>query len=163
MKGKTMSSAHPLTPPVDCGAPVPPSPQRETASRQNGPTLRLYCAKPDFRVAPFSHHIKDLRQRFGGKQWWLAYVSGCTDAAVSYWESGKRIPAETTLARIVDALTREGASEGEVDTLRRSWLRERVSRQEAKGRRSGASVVVTASRVRHPLAKERSRGGRPYV
>ncbi len=152
MKGKRMSSAPSLTPPVLCG---------DSVARQKGPTLHLICAKPDFRVAPFSHHIKDLRQRFGGKQWWLAYVAGCSDAAVSYWESGKRIPAETTLARIVDALTRVGASEGEVDTLRRSWLHERVLRQEAKGRRPASGIIVTVKPGRGRFLKPTSRGGRP--
>jgi DNA-binding transcriptional regulator YiaG len=103
---------------------------------------RAITTTPTPNAPLFSRHIKDLRERFGGKQWWLAYVAGCSDAAVSYWESGKRIPASTTLARIVDALTREGASPGELATLKQSWLAEKIYRREAKVRRQGDRVVV---------------------
>src|SRR5262249_47564331 len=68
-------------------------------------------------------------QRFGGKQWWLAHVAGCSDAAVSYWESGKRLPASNRLSRIVDALTQAGASPSELATLERSWLETRFLRR----------------------------------
>jgi DNA-binding transcriptional regulator YiaG len=85
--------------------------------------------------ARFSSHIKDLRQRFGVKQWWLAYVTGCSDAAVSFWESGKRIPAERTLMRIVEALTEAGATAREVATLRSSWSEARVARRDARAGR----------------------------
>jgi transcriptional regulator with XRE-family HTH domain len=86
--------------------------------------------------ARFSLHIKDLRRRFGVKQLWLAYVTGCTDAAVSFWESGKRIPAERTLDRIVAALTEAGATRREVAILRHSWSEARVSRRDARAPRS---------------------------
>jgi predicted transcriptional regulator len=85
--------------------------------------------------ARFSSQIKDLRQRFGVKQWWLAYVTGCSDAAVSFWESGKRIPAESTLMRIVKALTEAGATHGELAMLRISWSEARVSRRDARAAR----------------------------
>jgi hypothetical protein len=65
-------------------------------------------------------------------QLWLAYVAGCSDAAVSFWESGKRIPAYGTLSRIVDALTQAGASPRELEGLRRAWLEVRVLRRKAK-------------------------------
>ncbi len=80
--------------------------------------------------ASFSGQIKILRQRYGRKQWWLAHVAGCSDAAVSYWESGKRIPAAGRLARIVDALLLEGASLDDIAQLRRSWADEKVFRNE---------------------------------
>jgi hypothetical protein len=96
----------------------------------------------------FSGHIKHLRQRFGGKQWWLAYVAGCSDAAVSFWESGKRIPASGTLSRIVDALLQAGASPRELATLRRSWLEE-------KGRRMASRKQKAAGRGGLPNPKPR--------
>jgi DNA-binding XRE family transcriptional regulator len=68
-----------------------------------------------------SHQLKELRKRFGGKQWWLAQAIGCTEAAVSLWENGKRTPQEQTLARIVHALTEAGASPGEAARLCDSW------------------------------------------
>jgi DNA-binding transcriptional regulator YiaG len=84
-------------------------------------------------ISSFSRRIKALRQRFGGKQWWLAYVAGCSDAAVSFWESGKRIPSAAKFTRILDALAQAGATPGELSKLRRSWLEEKVSRRDTKG------------------------------
>jgi len=99
---------------------------------------------------PFASHIKDLRQRFGGKQWWLAHVAGCSDAAVSYWESGRRIPASDRFSRIVDALTQAGASPSELATLECSWLETRFLRCEA--RRAARVGRITSG----PRAKQKS-------
>ena len=73
------------------------------SNEQIGRTERDVARPPssgsrDSRAA-LARHVKDLRRRFGGKQWWLAHVAGCTDAAVSFWESGeRRIPQARTLA-----------------------------------------------------------------
>jgi DNA-binding transcriptional regulator YiaG len=93
----------------------------------------------------FAVQIKDLRRRFGGKQWWLAYVAGCSDAAVSFWESGKRIPAPTTLFRIVDALQQAGASPTEVASLQQSWVRAKLLRREVMHRRAGSRNAIHGS------------------
>jgi hypothetical protein len=82
----------------------------------------------------FSDCIKELRKRFG-KQLWLATVAGCTDAAVSFWESGKRVPNEITFSRVVDGLRQAGADPGELAALRRSWLEAKSRQCEAKVRR----------------------------
>jgi transcriptional regulator with XRE-family HTH domain len=70
----------------------------------------------------FAARIKELRIRFGGKQAWLACSIGCTDAAVSLWESGKRVPAFVTLHRIVEVLNAAGASMDELLVLRTHWF-----------------------------------------
>ena len=57
-----------------------------------------------------SFSVRDLRQRFVGKQLCLSHAVGCTVAAVSFWESGKRLPQRSTLSRILHALAHEGAS-----------------------------------------------------
>jgi transcriptional regulator with XRE-family HTH domain len=95
--------------------------------------------------ASFSSHIRDLRQRLGRKQLWLAVVVGCTDAAVSYWESGKRIPNAQTISRIVDALTREGASGTELARLRRSWLKEKNAQRATQLRRGKRTATLATA------------------
>jgi DNA-binding transcriptional regulator YiaG len=116
----------PMHQPLPSGRPLRSAPSGSPIPR---PSLQLVQATPEPGHPTFSRYIKALRQRFGGKQWWLAYVSGCSDAAVSYWESGKRIPGPETLAKILDALLHEGASAGELATLRRCWVQERGSRR----------------------------------
>jgi transcriptional regulator with XRE-family HTH domain len=69
----------------------------------------------------FAHQMKALRRRLGSKQLWLAHVVGCSSAAVSFWESGKRVPDEGTLIRILEALNLAGASDRDLAWLRESW------------------------------------------
>jgi DNA-binding transcriptional regulator YiaG len=103
-----------------------PSQCHSTAAIVPGPlsksrALRLVEQKRH-QPSAFSRQIRDLRRRFGGKQWWLAHVAGCSDAAVSFWESGKRVPGARTFSRIVEALEREGAETLELASLRQNWL-----------------------------------------
>src|SRR5439155_6310844 len=74
----------------------------------------------------FACQLKELRQRFGFKQLWLANAVGCTDAAVSFWESGKRLPQAHILFRMVETLTKLGASPKELVSLYGSWREEKV-------------------------------------
>jgi DNA-binding XRE family transcriptional regulator len=87
------------------------------------------------RGAPFSQCIKDLRRRFGGKQLWLACLAGCTDAAVSFWETGKRVPNWDTFSKILVALAGAGVPPCEIETLRRSWIEAKGSQQLAANQR----------------------------
>jgi hypothetical protein len=73
----------------------------------------------------FADRLKELR-RLVGKQLCLSCAVGCTDAAVSFWESGKRLPQQDTMSRILDALAQGGASDSELSTLRHSWKRARA-------------------------------------
>ena len=79
--------------------------------------------------AAFAAHVRDLRQRFGGKQAWLACAIGCTGAAVSFWETGKRIPTAPLLSRVIDALAQAGASPGELARLEKTWTEARFGRK----------------------------------
>ncbi len=86
--------------------------------------VRVDLSPMSFRrsgLQSFSRQLRTLREQFGGKQLWLAHAVGCTEAAVSFWETGKRIPYRCTLSRIVDALMEAGASATEVAVLCRCW------------------------------------------
>jgi DNA-binding transcriptional regulator YiaG len=69
----------------------------------------------------FADRLRYLRLRFVGKQLCLSHAVGCSDAAVSFWESGKRLPQRRTFFRILNALAHEGASRAELSHLRASW------------------------------------------
>jgi hypothetical protein len=72
-------------------------------------------------VIPFGPRFRDLRKRLGSKQIWVASATGHTDAAVSYWETGKRLPLERTMHRILAVLARAGASATELSELHQAW------------------------------------------
>ena len=76
----------------------------------------------------FADRLRELRQRLVGKQLCMSCAVGCTDAAVSFWETGKRLPDRTSLSRILLALAEGGASPSELSHLRSSWTRARVTR-----------------------------------
>jgi transcriptional regulator with XRE-family HTH domain len=63
-----------------------------------------------------------LRKRYIGKQLALATSLGCTEAAVSFWERGRRLPQKHLLQHIVECLLTSGADSHEVDELRRAYL-----------------------------------------
>lgn len=63
-----------------------------------------------------------LRKRYIGKQLALATSLGCTEAAVSFWEHGRRLPQKHLLQHIVECLLISGAESHEVDELQRAYL-----------------------------------------
>jgi len=63
------------------------------------------------------------------KQIWVASTAGCTDAAVSLWESGRRIPCATLADRIFGALSAVGASPDKIANLQRLWRAFRCQRK----------------------------------
>ena len=73
----------------------------------------------------FACQLKDFRQRFGFKQLWLANAVGCTDAAVSFWETGKRLPQAHIIVIMVDVLRKLGASSRELMTFYGCWREEK--------------------------------------
>jgi transcriptional regulator with XRE-family HTH domain len=62
-----------------------------------------------------------LRKRYVGKQLTLAGSIGCTEAAVSYWERGRRRPLEAILTRITECFRAGGARQDEIDKLQRAY------------------------------------------
>jgi len=72
----------------------------------------------------FASNLKQVRQRLAGKQAWLSQEVGCSDAAISFWESGGRLPNQQNLCRILAAVARGGATTPELMTLRNAWHQE---------------------------------------
>jgi len=73
-----------------------------------------------FPVA-FAHRLKQYRTRLFTKQSSLAQAIGCSEAAVSYWEGGRRLPQPRTMTRIVYVLGHAGVSRVELIDLQRLW------------------------------------------
>jgi transcriptional regulator with XRE-family HTH domain len=76
----------------------------------------------------FAGILRNLRRCHFVKQVALASAVGCTEAAVSYWENGKRAPDRRKFPTIASALLAAGATPSELDRLRVEWERARVSR-----------------------------------
>jgi transcriptional regulator with XRE-family HTH domain len=91
----------------------------------------------------FADRLRELRQRVIGKQLCLSCAIGCTDAAVSFWESGKRLPQLESLSRILDALARGGASPTELSGLHHSWEKARAQCQPRPPLRADAMRAAT--------------------
>jgi len=88
----------------------------------------------------FAAVLKQIRARIRAKQCWLAREIGCTDAAISHWENGSRLPQETTMRRIFQALERGGGLPNELLTLLVAWRNGRAERI----KRSGNVTAPTA-------------------
>jgi DNA-binding transcriptional regulator YiaG len=92
-------------------------------------------------VTPFGRCFAQLRQRLRQKQVYLAMEIERSEATISYWETGARLPNADNLSRILSVLARNGASTAELLSLRRSWRRE-IDERSMRGiwrKRSGCS------------------------
>jgi transcriptional regulator with XRE-family HTH domain len=72
--------------------------------------------------------LKELRRRTACKQAILSEVVGCSEAAVSFWESGARLPKKRMLTLLLTALADQGASSFELHSLTQRWQYERIQR-----------------------------------
>lgn len=77
----------------------------------------------------FASCLKRLRLACCTKQAALSIAIGCSDAAVSFWESGARVPNSTSLTRLLAVLAQEGIPMPDLLELRRSWITEQASRR----------------------------------
>lgn len=93
-------------------------------------------------IPTFASCIRDLRTRCCGKQLWLAHAMGCTEATVSYWEAGRRLPSDSTFPRLVLVLTQAGAHSADVDRLQDCW---RAARRDQSQRRRRGQLRRRAS------------------
>jgi DNA-binding transcriptional regulator YiaG len=82
---------------------------------------------PDDREASFAQCLRRVRRRLAGKQAWLSSELGCTDAAISLWESGDRLPNIRNLQRLLTTVARSGATTAELLGLRAAWHRGKVA------------------------------------
>jgi transcriptional regulator with XRE-family HTH domain len=81
----------------------------------------------------FAECLKRIRLGLNSKQAWLSQAIGCTDAAISLWETGSRIPTPQSLGRLLAALAREGTPTSELLKLRRVWLNDQRRRATRRG------------------------------
>jgi len=80
----------------------------------------------------FAACLKRIRLELKNKQVWLSEAIGCSDAAVSLWESGARIPTAGSMGRLLAVLAREGATTSELLELRRFWLHDWALRRTSR-------------------------------
>ena len=92
------------------------------------PALLQTTDEADDGNRSFASHLKQVRQRLAGKQAWLSQEVGCSDDAISFWESGGRLPNQQNLCRILAAVARGGATTPELLALRSSWHQEMARR-----------------------------------
>jgi hypothetical protein len=93
----------------------------------------------------FAELFKNLRKQLVGKQ---ACLSGaglrCTDAAISHWERGLRLPRPKTLRNAVDVLAALGAAPSDIEQLISAWTTESLGKKDlARGRTSPERVEPT--------------------
>ena len=89
----------------------------------------------------FSNRLKSLRCRLLGKQAALAIGVGCTEAAVSYWEAGRRLPSRPMLVRILETLKDHACEASELDELAGQWQVELVGRDDGSLDTEGCAFV----------------------
>jgi DNA-binding transcriptional regulator YiaG len=85
----------------------------------------------------FSDCLKRIRRALHSKQIALSNAIGCTDAAISLWESGARVPTPRSFVRLLTALAAQGSSKSDLHELRRVWIDESANRRMG-GRRVGS-------------------------
>jgi hypothetical protein len=83
-------------------------------------------------AASFAHCLREARRTLYLKQTCLSSAIGCTEAAVSFWESGHRLPTRTNLRRLVDAMTAAGATMAEQRALWEAWFRDKANASQAR-------------------------------
>jgi len=81
----------------------------------------------------FAACLKRIRLSLNSKQVWLSEAIGCSDAAVSFWESGARVPTPRSLGRLLAALAREGTPPSDLLELRRMWCSDYMRRGGRRG------------------------------
>lgn len=68
-------------------------------------------------MTSFGSVLHGLRVCYFGKQRCLAADVGCTEAAISFWESGRRLPSSHLLGLLVKRVRKAGATPVEVEEL----------------------------------------------
>jgi len=83
-------------------------------------------------MTTFKDVLQRLRKQYIGKQFTLASNLGCTEAAISFWEHGRRLPQRTLLTRIVKCFRASGAGADEVVELQQAY-EGRIQKRRRKG------------------------------
>ncbi|HMI88870.1 MAG TPA: helix-turn-helix transcriptional regulator [Polyangiaceae bacterium] len=89
------------------------------------------CATPtSLHTASFAELFKNLRKQLVGKQACLSRAGlRCTDAAISHWERGLRLPRPKTLRNAVEVLTQLGATPTDIEQLITAWTTEYLEKK----------------------------------
>jgi DNA-binding transcriptional regulator YiaG len=99
----------------------------------------------------FGARLRSIRQRAACKQAVISRAIGCTDAALSLWETGARLPTRRSMSRILVAFATYGASTEDLLALRGLWRSECTRRSMHRARPPAAPVdhhpELPASRV----------------
>ena len=77
------------------------------------------------RESCFADCLREVRRRVAVKQTCLSLDIGCSDAAVSFWEAGHRLPTYSNLRRLLQAMGAAGATAAEQLALREAWFRDK--------------------------------------
>ena len=94
----------------------------------------------------FAELFKNLRKQLVGKQSCLSRAGlRCTDAAISHWERGLRLPRPKTLRNAVDVLTELGATPAEIDQLMSAWTTEYLGKKSLARNRTSEQPAAEAA------------------
>jgi DNA-binding transcriptional regulator YiaG len=105
----------------------PPYPYAIFATRQEAVA---FCLRQLATEPRFGARFRILRQELAGKQSVLvAEGLRCTDAAISLWETGRRLPSSGMLVRAIGVFARLGATSEDIEQLRSAWIAERADRR----------------------------------
>jgi DNA-binding transcriptional regulator YiaG len=72
-------------------------------------------------MSEFNVMLRQLRRTYVGKQLSLAGTLGCTEAAISLWEHGERVPLRPAQAKIIESFRHAGAQSMELQALQDAY------------------------------------------
>jgi len=99
-----------------------------------------WCSKQLVTKPRFGARFRILRQELAGKQSVLTAAGlSCTDAAISLWENGRRLPSTRMLRRTIGVFARLGATSEDIEELRSAWIAERAVRLGSRMHVAGCS------------------------
>ena len=88
----------------------------------------------------------NLRKQLVGKQSCLSRAGlRCTDAAISHWERGLRLPRPKTLRNAVDVLTELGATPDDIQQLMSAWTAEYLGKKSLARNRTSEQPAAEAA------------------
>jgi transcriptional regulator with XRE-family HTH domain len=96
-------------------------------------------------TASFAELFKSLRKQLVGKQACLSRAGlRCTDAAISHWERGLRLPRPKTMRNAVHVLTELGAAPDDIERLISAWNAEYASKKVVARNRFSVELNTTS-------------------
>jgi hypothetical protein len=94
------------------------------------PTSDAGVVTSSHQTTSFAELFRNLRKQLVGKQSCLSGAGlRCTDAAISHWERGLRLPRPRTMRNAVDVLSELGATPREIQQLVSAWTAEWFERK----------------------------------